>query len=88
MRFPISIMKVREQSMFPSLNDGDYIIVSRWSKCKANDVVVAKGSGMLLVKRISKTEGARYYISGDNKQESKGFVVGKEEIIGKVIFKL
>lgn len=87
MCFPFAIMRVRERSMEPSLKDGDYIIVSRWAKCGPNDIVVAKGTGMLLVKRIAKVQGGRYHLSGDNRRESKDSIVGKDRIIGKVLFK-
>ena len=84
--------------MLPSFNEGDYLLVCNiaylLSKPRLKDVVIAKhpNNNTLIIKRISKISGRRYYLSGDNEEESsdsKDFgVLGRKEIIGKVFFKI
>ena len=93
-----SFFKVKEQSMEPSFKEGDFVLVDRmsyfFSKPRVGHIVVAKHphhSKMLLLKRIVKEEGDRYWLQGDNSlvsSDSRQFGwVKKPFLIGKVIHK-
>lgn len=92
---PLSIFKVMDRSMEPSINDGDYVLVS-WlpyifSKPKVKDIIVLRypGKKMIIIKRISRIKGNKYFVSGDNRSlsvDSRTFgPISKEAIIGKVL---
>lgn len=81
--------------MLPTFRPGDTLLVKRiFTKYKANDVVVVKDprDGRLLLKRIKNIQNAKYFVEGDNKQESTdsrtfGWVE-KRDIIGNVFYKI
>jgi nickel-type superoxide dismutase maturation protease len=92
---PVSIFRVKDKSMLPSLNDGDYIIVNRisylLSSPKPGDMVVLRHpmNGMLIVKRLSHERNGMFYVMGDNLKESEdsrsfGYV-SRPAIVGKVL---
>ncbi|MCL4389557.1 MAG: nickel-type superoxide dismutase maturation protease [Candidatus Marsarchaeota archaeon] len=93
---PISIFRVKDRSMLPALGDGDYVIVSRlsylFSAPKISDIIVLKHpeKGILIVKRISKVRGKKFYVLGDNAAESydsRDFgYVDRHDIFGKVVY--
>ena len=85
------IFKVKGNSMFPNFLDNDFVfITSFFKKLKEDDVIISKFNNDTIIKRINKIKDNRYYITGDNKEESSnsfGFV-NKENILGKVLFKV
>jgi nickel-type superoxide dismutase maturation protease len=92
---PIAIFKVKDKSMQPSLNDGDYIIVSRvsylFNSPKPSEIIVLKHplNGMLIVKRIAHERNGMFYVTGDNAKESEdsrsfGYI-SRAAIFGKVL---
>ena len=88
--------------MSPSLLPGDLVIIFRTKNIKKNDVVVFEKDEDYYIKRVSKIENdstsprlrgaSRYFLEGDNKEEStdsrKFGWVDKQQIIGKVIYKI
>ena len=48
------------------INDGDFVVVDRSLKVKANDVVVAIIDGMPSVKRVKRLRGGRLALDFDN----------------------
>ena len=48
------------------INDGDFVVVDRSQKVKANDVVVAIIDGMPSVKRVKRLRGGRLALDFDN----------------------
>ena len=84
--------------MEPWAKNGDFIIIDRLSylffKPRVGHVVVLrhpKKHNLLIIKRIVKKEGDRYWVKGDSSlksTDSRHFGwVGKEYIVGKVIIR-
>lgn len=84
--------------MEPFLKEGTIILVNRLSyllsKPNIDDVVIIKKFSVkekdYVVKRITNIKNEKYYVMGDNKEESTdsrdfGWIE-KKDIIGKVIF--
>lgn len=94
----ISSFLVKENSMAPSFQERDIVLVNRMSYLfsgpQVGHVVVARHpvkKGMMLLKRIVKAENDRYWLEGDNTFESSdsrqfGWVE-RGLIEGKVIHK-
>lgn len=85
---------VEGHSMEPTIFAKSTLLVSSipyiFGEPKVGDVVVFKNYGKKLVKRIQKKEGRKYFIIGDNTNDSldsrKIGWVKKEDILGKVIW--
>ena len=95
MRFPIKVYRVAEQSMEPTVPEGSYAVVNRWSSRFARgDIIVLRSpeDGLALIKRIDRFIGDRIFALGDNKAKSRDSrtfgAVRKQDIIGKVLFVL
>ena len=83
--------------MAPTLLEGDMVLVNRFSywlrKPGFKDIVALKDprDGKVLIKRIIKSDGQKYFVQGDNKNhstDSRVFgMIRKENIVGKVVFK-
>ncbi|HIH61660.1 MAG TPA: S24 family peptidase [Methanobacteriales archaeon] len=90
--------KVRGNSMYPTLKDGQELIVLKTKDFKVGDIVVAKHPEYgLIVKRVGKIEGDMVYLISDNKNVEKVYTgtsivimvplntwVHKSDIIGVV----
>jgi len=83
--------------MDPQIEDGQSVLVSGlpyWFKTpQINDIVAFKdNSDKVLVKRISKIQNGKYFLEGDNKNDSldsrKLGSFSKDRIIGEIILKL
>ena len=90
-----SYFRVQGQSMEPFSKEGDFVFVNRFSRLKEGDVAVLRHpvSLRLLLKRIVRKQGERYWFKGDNTDRSSdsrvfGWV-SKKHILGraKVIHK-
>lgn len=88
---------VREQSMAPTCQEGDFVLVNRMSylfSCpRIGHIIVLKDprdSPWHIVKRICAIKDSFVWVEGDNKEkstDSRNFGwVGKEYIVGKVWF--
>ena len=86
--------------MEPTLEEGNVVLVNRLSylfnKPKIKDSVVIKRGKYYIIKRITKinpsADGDKIFVVGDNKKDStdsrKFGWVYRQEIVGKVIFKI
>lgn len=87
-----SRFKIAGHSMQPAYNGGDHVLVFRFAKIKNGDVVAFKHSSKVLIKRVISKKHEKYYLEGDNKNDSfdsRSFGgIEKHDIIGKVIYKL
>lgn len=77
--------------MQPSYKNGDLVIVWKYGKVRPGNVIVFKKNALTMIKRVQKIENNRYYVRGDNYQESSDSeafgTIQKSKIIGKVILK-
>lgn len=81
--------------MVPKIQEGDRVLVNRLSflfrQPKMNNIIALRDprDGKILIKRITKIEGKRYFVQGDNKNsstDSRVFgMIGRSDIIGKII---
>jgi len=82
-------------SMEPQIKTGETILASGipyWFKTpKINDIVAFEEKGDVLIKRIVRIAGDRYFIQGDNKKDSldsrKFGFISRKQILGKVFYK-
>ncbi len=75
--------------MEPTLVDGQIVWVNYWFRPKAGDVVAATVEEKTIVKRIKKIEKEKFWLEGDNPEDSydsrKFGSVTLDKIVGKVI---
>ncbi len=91
---PIYKCNIQGISMEPTIKAGETVLVNRMSfwlrHPQKNDIIVLLDprDGKMLIKRITKKSGTRYFVQGDNKNastDSRVFGwVEKSAIIGKV----
>ena len=80
--------------MEPLIIDKANVLISRipyWFKDpKINDIVAFRNSGKIFLKRIIKIQNGKYFVAGDNKNDSydsRNFGdISKKQILGKVIY--
>ena len=89
--------KILGHSMETQIKTGETVLVSSipyWFKTpKINDIVAFKDKkGTILIKRIIKFQNGKYFVQGDNNNDSldsrKFGYVSKNQIIGEIIYKL
>ncbi|MBI2011331.1 S26 family signal peptidase [Candidatus Daviesbacteria bacterium] len=89
---PIVKFQIKEESMYPFLKPGDFVLVNKLAvSFKINDLVILKNpenSKQYLVKKIKEIRNGKYFVIGENKNKSRdsryyGWV-NRENIIGKV----
>lgn len=85
--------KIEGHSMNPQFFQGSEILVSSipyfFSSPKVNDIVAFRYVNKVLVKRIKKLKSGHFLVQGDNLSDSlKVGWIKKDDIIGKVIYKL
>ena len=98
--FPFRRFRVEDESMRPTLEPGDYVLVNRWAyrfrPPSAGDLVVVsdpESSERFLVKRVFDAVGpTQIRLAGDNEllsRDSRAFgPVPVERIVGKVWLRL
>ncbi|WP_344797406.1 nickel-type superoxide dismutase maturation protease [Litoribacillus peritrichatus] len=88
----IRVFKVEGTSMFPTLNQGDFVIASLWfRRLMPNQLVIVKHPIYgTLVKRIQSVQpNDGFTLCGDNPESvssEKMGLVKRQQIIGKVIY--
>ena len=90
-------LRIIGHSMEPYIKNGELVLLSGipyWFKSpRINDIVAFKDDAdNTLLKRISEIKNGKYFVVGDNKNDSLdsrkfGYIL-KNQIIGKVIYKL
>jgi nickel-type superoxide dismutase maturation protease len=92
----LSKYKISGHSMAPKIKNQDSVLASGiyywFFSPKINDVVVFSYKNNNLVKRIAGIKNGKYFLQGDNKNDSLdsrkfGFIL-RNQILGKVIYKL
>lgn len=92
--FPFGIVRVVGTSMIPTLQPGQYVVVSSLPYCFGkpckDDLVVALVNGRKIIKRVWAGINGRYDLRGDNLAESTDSrsygTVKRAQILGKVIY--
>ncbi|MEK7168569.1 MAG: S26 family signal peptidase [Patescibacteria group bacterium] len=92
----LSKFKISGHSMEPLFLHGDKILTTNifylFKSPQINDIVVFKDITNVFVKRITKIINDKYFVSGDNQNDSldsKDFgAISKSQILGKFIYKL
>jgi phage repressor protein C with HTH and peptisase S24 domain len=80
--------------MEPAIKNGQKILVSNipfiFSNPKKNDIIAFNFDNKIFVKRMEKIENGKYFLQGDNKNDSldsrKLGLVKRKDILGKVIW--
>jgi len=94
--FFLSRFTISGHSMEPTLSQGQTVLASfipfLFSKPKVDDIVAFRKGEKMFIKRISKINGEKYFVSGDNKEDSMdsrrfGWIL-KKDIVGKVVYKI
>jgi len=98
--FPFRRFRVEDESMRPTLEPGDYVLVNRWAyrfqSPKRGDLVVVQDPETLdrfLVKRVADAASpSQVHLAGDNQplsRDSRAFgPVSIDRIVGKVWIRL
>jgi len=94
--FLLTRFKIVGHSMEPQIKTGEKVLVSSipyWFNLpEINDVVAFKdNTSKLLIKRIVKIKNGKYFVQGDNKNDSLdsrefGYL-SRKQIIGEIIYK-
>jgi len=80
--------------MEPALRQGQSVLASSIpylvSKPKIGDIIFFKKDEKIFIKRVSKIDGDKYFVAGDNQKDSmdsrKFGWINKSDILGKVIY--
>ena len=82
--------------MQPQIVNGETVLISNlfylFKNPQIGDIVAFSIQGKILIKRVTKIKKERYFLEGDNREDSLdsrkfGFVL-REKILGKVFYKL
>jgi type IV secretory pathway protease TraF len=76
--------------MLPAYKPGQIVVAIRYKKLKPGNVVIINHNGLEKIKRISKKDGDKLFVLGDNAAVSTdsrqfGWLVD-EQVLGKVIW--
>ena len=86
-------LAVAGPSMEPTLHDGDWIIARRDGRAGVGDIVVVEHPvrpGMLIVKRVQRTDAEGYWVVGDAPEvstDSRHFGA-VPKVVGRVIWRV
>jgi len=85
-------MAVGSGSMEPTIKVADAIIIEKTLNFKLGDILVHEHGGKIVVHRIIKIEEIFdefcYYTKGDANESEDSYLICKENIIGKVVYKI
>jgi len=81
------IFQIASSSMEADLHVGDYIVVKQDEEYEVGDVITYKEDGYYITHRIHKIEEGKIVTKGDA-NASLDESITKEQILGKVLFKL
>ena len=91
----LSLLRIHGHSMQPAISHGQKVLVSSlpyiFSKPKVNDIVALKFDNKIFVKRIHSVSEDKYYLLGDNKEDSLDSrnlgPIDRKNILAKVVWR-
>ncbi len=90
MKKVLLIRRVVGGSMLPRLVPGRIVVAHGWGAVSTGDVIILVHDGLEKIKRVSRIEGGKAYVLGDNAEastDSREFGwVNLHDIIAKVIW--
>lgn len=91
---PVTTVVVAGDSMLPTYGSGDWLVATRIRRIAPGQVVVIEREsrpGILLIKRVLRSEGQKWWVEGDNasaSDDSRTFgAINESEIIGRIRFR-
>lgn len=91
---PVATVVVAGDSMLPTYAAGDWLVATRAGRIAPGQVVVIEREsrpGILLIKRVVRAEGQKWWVEGDNasaSDDSRSFgPVDACEIVGRIRFR-
>ncbi|KRN51183.1 MULTISPECIES: S26 family signal peptidase [Kandleria] len=85
----MKLFKVEGQSMTPSIEDGQYVIVRKKKRYKYNDIIVFTFDHRYYVKRVQSVYQDGYFVLGDcfsSSVDSRTMgLINSKDIIGSVL---
>jgi len=86
------LIKVRGDSMSPTLKDGDYVLTIRPRSLRAGFIyVVEHGDLGRIIKRLDHIQNGQYHFKGDNPKSTPSAVmgpVGAPRIVARALLKI
>lgn len=90
----LSKFKISGHSMEPAIKNKQHVLISKipyfFSEPSVKEIVAFKKNQKILIKRIVRKIGDKYFLAGDNSKDSldsRSFgLVSKNDILGKVIY--
>ena len=91
-KFLYGILVIGSGSMSHAIDKGDLVFYKQTNKIKKDDVIVFESNDIKIVHRVVAVKNVnneeRYYTKGDaNKEQDNGYVT-KDNLMGKVLFKI
>lgn len=86
------VVVVRGESMQPTLDDGDLLLIDRWRKPTVGDLAIIRfPDGEISVKRVDLIEPEGYFVTRDNPNRGRdswtlgGQPIPAEDVLARVI---
>ena len=83
--FGYSVLSAETESMSPTIEKGDIVIIKIGDEIKENDIITYKKDNVLITHRISKINENTIIAKGDY-NNTDDVPIQKEQVIGKVVF--
>ncbi|MBC7463868.1 MAG: S26 family signal peptidase [Actinobacteria bacterium] len=90
----LGTVAVAGDSMAPTYMPGDWLLVKWGGRFKLGNTVVIEQEerpGVFLIKRFIREEDGKYWVEGDSESSTdsrKWGAIPKEEIVGRVLFRI
>ena len=88
-KLPVRLLIVKSNSMYPTLQKGDFILIKRNNDYKKGDIITYDyESNYLVTHRIIEKNNEGFITKGDNNNSEDNELIKLENIKGKVILKI
>ena len=85
-KLPVRLLIVKSNSMYPTLQKGDFILIKRNNDCKKGDIITYDyESNYLVTHRIIEKNNNFFITKGDNNNSEDDKFIQLDNIKGKVI---